>query len=187
MGFSAVPRGLPPGRYGPPPASVVRSRLIWAPWLRHLPACTALHLLTRLDAPPAVTSFAVVVRAAVRRRPAVLVELGLVKALSGRVRGARRCHGGRCGEAQRRGPPDRPRLPAGVYRQGPGSFADRSSSPASCPHQMPPTEARIVELRRAYPAWGPRRMHVLGLGRDGRAVREAVAVSACSARRRSLP
>ncbi len=36
-------------------------------------------------------------------------------------------------------------------------LADRTSRPASCPHQMSPVvEARIVELRRAHPGWGPR-------------------------------
>lgn len=36
-------------------------------------------------------------------------------------------------------------------------LADRSSRPLSCPHQMAPvTEARIVELRRQHPGWGPR-------------------------------
>lgn len=36
-------------------------------------------------------------------------------------------------------------------------LADRSSRPLSCPHQMAPeVEARIVELRRQHPGWGPR-------------------------------
>jgi transposase len=36
-------------------------------------------------------------------------------------------------------------------------LADRSSRPLSCPHQMAPeVEARIVEMRRAHPGWGPR-------------------------------
>jgi transposase InsO family protein len=49
--------------------------------------------------------------------------------------------------------------------QGLAGLADRSSKPATCPHQMAATtEARIVELRRAHPAWGPRRLlHQLGL------------------------
>jgi transposase InsO family protein len=35
----------------------------------------------------------------------------------------------------------------------------RSSRPGSCPHQMPGVvEARILELRRAHPGWGPRRI-----------------------------
>ena len=52
-------------------------------------------------------------------------------------------------------------------RHGLAGLIDRSSRPASCPHQMPPqVEARIVELRRAYPGWGPR---TIGhqLARDG--------------------
>ena len=36
-------------------------------------------------------------------------------------------------------------------------LADRTSKPLSCPHQMDPVvEARIVEMRRAHPGWGPR-------------------------------
>jgi transposase InsO family protein len=47
---------------------------------------------------------------------------------------------------------------------GLGALADRSHRPASCPHQIPPeTEARICELRRQHPGWGPRRIeHQLG-------------------------
>ena len=41
--------------------------------------------------------------------------------------------------------------------EGLRGLADRSSRPLSCPHQMPPVvEARIVELRREHPGWGPR-------------------------------
>ena len=40
---------------------------------------------------------------------------------------------------------------------GLGGLADHSSRPLSCPHQMvPELEARIVEMRRAHPGWGPR-------------------------------
>jgi len=40
---------------------------------------------------------------------------------------------------------------------GLGGLADHSSRPLSCPHQMiPEVEARIVEMRRAHPGWGPR-------------------------------
>jgi transposase InsO family protein len=40
---------------------------------------------------------------------------------------------------------------------GLAALADHSSRPASCPHQMEPTtEARIVEMRRLHPGWGPR-------------------------------
>ena len=36
-------------------------------------------------------------------------------------------------------------------------LVDGSAKPLSCPHQMPPeVEARIVELRRLQPGWGPR-------------------------------
>jgi transposase InsO family protein len=42
---------------------------------------------------------------------------------------------------------------------GLGGLADRSSRPASCPHQMPPqVEARILGLRRDHPGWGPSRI-----------------------------
>jgi transposase InsO family protein len=40
---------------------------------------------------------------------------------------------------------------------GLGGLADHSSRPLSCPHQMvPELEARVVEMRRAHPGWGPR-------------------------------
>jgi transposase InsO family protein len=40
---------------------------------------------------------------------------------------------------------------------GLAGLVDRSSKPDSCPHQMPPVvEARILEMRRAHPEWGPR-------------------------------
>jgi transposase InsO family protein len=42
-------------------------------------------------------------------------------------------------------------------RDGLGGLVDRSSKPGSCPHQMPAgVEARVVELRRVHPGWGPR-------------------------------
>jgi len=49
-------------------------------------------------------------------------------------------------------------------RGGIGGLADDSSRPATCPHQMAAqVEARIVELRRAHPGWGPRTIaHYLG-------------------------
>ena len=41
--------------------------------------------------------------------------------------------------------------------QGLGALADHSSKPDRCPHQMTPEiEARVVEMRRAHPGWGPR-------------------------------
>jgi len=40
---------------------------------------------------------------------------------------------------------------------GMAALADKSSKPESCPHQMAPViEARVLELRRAHPRWGPR-------------------------------
>lgn len=40
---------------------------------------------------------------------------------------------------------------------GLGALADKSRKPKRCPHQMSPeVEARVVELRRAHPDWGPR-------------------------------
>jgi transposase InsO family protein len=41
--------------------------------------------------------------------------------------------------------------------QGLKGLADKSSRPDTCPHQMTPAiEARVVEMRRAHPGWGPR-------------------------------
>ena len=41
--------------------------------------------------------------------------------------------------------------------EGLRGLADRSAQPLSCPHQMnPAVEARVVEMRRAHPGWGPR-------------------------------
>ena len=40
---------------------------------------------------------------------------------------------------------------------GLGGLVDKSSRPDSCPHQMPPPiEARVLEMRRLHPGWGPR-------------------------------
>jgi transposase InsO family protein len=50
---------------------------------------------------------------------------------------------------------------------GLGALADASSRPDTCPHQMSPeVEARIVEMRRAHPTWGPRTI-VNRLTREG--------------------
>jgi transposase InsO family protein len=50
---------------------------------------------------------------------------------------------------------------------GLGGLSDRSSKPASCPHQMSPVlEATVVAMRRAHPAWGPDRIR-WQLERDG--------------------
>lgn len=40
------------------------------------------------------------------------------------------------------------------------ALADRSHRPRSCPHQMASVaEVMVLELRRAHPSWGPRRLH----------------------------
>ncbi len=40
---------------------------------------------------------------------------------------------------------------------GLAALADKSSKPETCPHQMPATvEARVLEMRRTHPRWGPR-------------------------------
>ncbi|WP_344202332.1 IS481 family transposase, partial [Kribbella karoonensis] len=49
------------------------------------------------------------------------------------------------------------------------NLGDGSHRPRSCPHQMPAVvEVAVAELRRAHPAWGPRRL-VHELARDGAA------------------
>jgi len=43
--------------------------------------------------------------------------------------------------------------------EGLDGLTDRSHRPVSCPHQMPAeVEARLLELRRSRPYWGPRRL-----------------------------
>jgi transposase InsO family protein len=50
---------------------------------------------------------------------------------------------------------------------GMAALADKSSKPESCPHQMSAViEARVVELRRAHPRWGPRSIRTQ-LAKDG--------------------
>jgi transposase InsO family protein len=45
--------------------------------------------------------------------------------------------------------------------QGLEGLGDRSHRPGSCPHQMPAElAARVLELRRARPYWGPRRIRI---------------------------
>lgn len=59
-------------------------------------------------------------------------------------------------------------------------LVDRSHRPLSCPHQLGPgAEVAVLELRRAHPGWGPRRI-VHELGRRG------VVVSASSVYRALL-
>jgi len=49
--------------------------------------------------------------------------------------------------------------------QGLVGLMNRSTKPLSCPHQMSPVvEARVIELRRDHPGWGPRTLgHRLGV------------------------
>jgi transposase InsO family protein len=50
---------------------------------------------------------------------------------------------------------------------GVAGLVDKTSRPESCPHQMTPVvEARIVEMRRSHPAWGPRTIRT-HLAREG--------------------
>lgn len=50
---------------------------------------------------------------------------------------------------------------------GMAGLVDKTSKPEHCPHQMAPVvEARIVELRRAHPRWGPRTIRT-HLAREG--------------------
>jgi hypothetical protein len=51
--------------------------------------------------------------------------------------------------------------------EGFSALVDKCSKPGSCPHQMPAVvEARVVEMRRAHPDWGPRTI-LYWLGREG--------------------
>src|SRR6202034_1670752 len=50
---------------------------------------------------------------------------------------------------------------------GIAGLVDKTSKPESCPHQMTPViEARLVEMRRTHPAWGPRTIRT-HLAREG--------------------
>ena len=91
----------------------------------------------------------------------MLVELGAVEqryraALDVLEEGASVTSGG---PPEWRGAADGARV-AGRYAQGGlGGLADRSSRPASCPHQMPAViEARVVSMRRDHPGWRPSRI-----------------------------
>jgi len=51
--------------------------------------------------------------------------------------------------------------------QGLAGLVDKNSTPETCPHQMSPVvEARVVEMRRAHPGWGPRTIRT-NLDREG--------------------
>ena len=99
----------------------------------------------------------------------MLVELGAGgTALSGGARGLeRRGDGDRCGPPLWGGRQTVHEWLRTYATGGLGGLADRSSRPWSCPHQMAPVvEARIVEMRRAHPGWGPRTI-VYWLEREG--------------------
>jgi transposase len=94
-----------------------------------------------------------------RRRPVVLVELGLVEQRYQAVLEVLN-DGALVTDVARRTGVSRQTVHEWLVRyanHGLAGLADSSSKPRSCPHQMSPeVEARIVELRREHPGWGPR-------------------------------
>lgn len=69
---------------------------------------------------------------------------------------------------------------------GVAGLVSRSTRPGSCPHQMPGVvEAVVLEMRRAHPGWGPRRI-LYELGRVGPGVLGAAGVPSRSAVYRCL-
>jgi transposase InsO family protein len=93
-----------------------------------------------------------------RRRPAVLVELGLVEQRYRAVIDV--LDGMSVTDVARRNKVSRQTVHTWLRRYANGgmaALADKSSKPENCPHQMSPViEARVVELRRAHPRQGPR-------------------------------
>jgi transposase InsO family protein len=93
-----------------------------------------------------------------RRRPTVLVELKLVEQRYRAVIDV--LDGMSVTDVARRNGVSRQTLHTWLRRYAEGgmaALADKSSKPESCPHQMAPlVEAKVVELRRAHPRWGPR-------------------------------
>jgi transposase InsO family protein len=88
----------------------------------------------------------------------VLVELGVVEQ---RYRAVLEVleEGASVTEVARRHGVARQTVHEWLARYAQGGLADRSSRPASCPHQMPAVvEARIVSMRRDHPGWGPSRI-----------------------------
>ncbi len=66
--------------------------------------------------------------------------------------------------------------------EGLAALADKSSKPDRCPHQVAPEiEARIVELRRSHPGWGPRTI-LNKLSRELEAVPSRSAIYRCLVR-----
>jgi transposase InsO family protein len=69
---------------------------------------------------------------------------------------------------------------------GLAALADKSSKPDRCPHQMAPViEARIVELRRGHPGWGPRTI-LSKLRRELEAPPSRAAIYRCLVRHRLI-
>jgi transposase InsO family protein len=93
-----------------------------------------------------------------RRRPTVLVELKLVEQRYRAVIDV--LDGMSVTDVARRNGVSRQTLHTWLRRYAEGGMAglaDKSSKPESCPHQMAPLiEAKVVELRRSHPRWGPR-------------------------------
>jgi transposase InsO family protein len=94
-----------------------------------------------------------------RRRPVVLVELGLVEQRYQAVLEVLN-DGAKVTEVARRYGVSRSAVHEWLVKyavHGLVGLVDHSSKPSSCPHQMDPVvEAQIVELRREHPGWGPR-------------------------------
>jgi transposase InsO family protein len=94
-----------------------------------------------------------------RRRPVVLVEMGLVEQRYQAVLEVLN-DGAKVTEVARRYGVSRSAVHEWLVKyagHGLVGLVDHSSKPSSCPHQMDPVvEAQIVELRREHPGWGPR-------------------------------
>ena len=70
--------------------------------------------------------------------------------------------------------------------EGLAALADKSSKPDRCPHQIAPeVEARIVELRRRQPGWGPRTI-LNKLGRELETPPSRAAIYRCLVRHRLI-
>ncbi len=100
----------------------------------------------------------------------MLVELGLVEQRYQAVREVLD-HGASVTDVARRNGVSRQAVHEWLRKyanHGLAGLVDRSPTPQNCPHQMAPTvEARIVELRREHPGWGPRTL-------EHRLVREGI-------------
>src|ERR1039458_8087907 len=93
-----------------------------------------------------------------RGRPQMLVELGLVEQRLKAVQEV--LDGATVTDVAMRNGVTRQTVHTWLRRyanHGIAGLVDKTSKPESCPHQMTPVvEARIVEMRRAHPRWGPR-------------------------------